>query len=449
MSFEAAPAIRAHDLGKCYSIYDAPTLRLRQFVVPRLRRMLGLAERSYYRSFWALNGVAFDIRRGETVGIIGRNGAGKSTLLQMICGTLSPTTGTVETFGRISALLELGSGFNPDYTGRENVYMNCTVLGLTRQQIDERFDSITGFADIGDFVDQPVKTYSSGMFARLAFAAAIHVDPEILIVDEALSVGDFAFQFKCLRKLKELAAGGCTVLFVTHDIEQVQRLCSRALYLKKGEAVFYGDAKDACMRYLADVRESEAGMAEPTATDGPVLEAPQRAPDAALEAALHAAFAVRVAPHRNGSRAQGELLAVAVNGTHGEEPSVDFGGALAVEVSFRLTAPLENPTVALYLIDAAGQLIVGTNSHNEKLDLTVCVLGEAYTLRFMLENRLRPGRFGIQVFLVDYTPVLNTEYVDYIDLAASFVSAPEPGVQRWALVTPPIAVELQSSRTLP
>ncbi|XAH22979.1 ABC transporter ATP-binding protein [Xylophilus sp. GW821-FHT01B05] len=438
MSCEPAVAIRAQDLGKCYHIYDAPAMRLRQFILPRLRKLMGQAEHRYYRSFWALRGLGFEIRRGETVGIIGRNGSGKSTLLQMICGTLAPSAGEVETFGRIAALLELGSGFNPDYSGRENVYMNCTVLGLSKEQIDQRFDSIVGFADIGDFIDQPVKTYSSGMFARLAFAAAIHVDPEILIVDEALAVGDFAFQFKCLRRLKELAAGGCTVLFVTHDIEQVQRLCSRALYLRNGEAVFYGDAGEACSRYLADVRETEAAIVGQPLLEGGVSPVGS----ASSDEQIHQEFAERVAGHRSGSRQQGEILALSVNGVHGAEPYVGFAEQLVVEITFRVNEPVPNPTVAFYVVDAAGQLLVGTNTHNEGVDLRGCKIGDICKLRISLENRLRPGRFGLQTFLVDYQPAVNTEYIDHIDLAGSFVSGQEPGVQRWALVSPRFSVDL-------
>ena len=183
-------AIKVENLSKCYQIYDQPRDRLKQFLLPRLQRVVGLTPKQYYREFWALKDTSFDVKKGETVGIIGRNGSGKSTLLQMICGTLSPTTGSVATHGRIAALLELGSGFNPEFTGRENVYMNASVLGLTNDEIDARFDEIAAFADIGEFIEQPVKTYSSGMYSRLAFSIAINVDPEILIVDEALAVGE-------------------------------------------------------------------------------------------------------------------------------------------------------------------------------------------------------------------------------------------------------------------
>ena len=183
-------AISVKNLSKCYQIYAQPRDRLKQFVLPQLQRFTGQAPKSYFSEFWALRDVSFDIKKGEVVGIIGRNGSGKSTLLQIICGTLHPTSGDIQTHGRIAALLELGSGFNPEFTGRENVYMNAAVLGLTSQEVDARFDAIAAFAEIGAFMEQPVKVYSSGMMVRLAFAVAINVEPEILIVDEALSVGD-------------------------------------------------------------------------------------------------------------------------------------------------------------------------------------------------------------------------------------------------------------------
>lgn len=236
-------AIRVNNLSKCYHIYDRPQDRLKQSIVPKLRSLVGRNPGRYFREFWALNNVSFEVGRGETVGIIGRNGSGKSTLLQMICGTLEPTTGSVETNGRVAALLELGAGFNPEFTGRENVYMNATVLGLTQDEIHARFNEIAAFADIGDFIEQPVKHYSSGMYARLAFAVAINVDPSILIVDEALAVGDEPFQRKCFARIEEIKRGGGTILFVSHSTEAIVNLCDRAVLLYKGEHLFTGAPK--------------------------------------------------------------------------------------------------------------------------------------------------------------------------------------------------------------
>jgi lipopolysaccharide transport system ATP-binding protein len=244
-----AVAIRVADLGKCYQIYDRPQDRLKQSLVPRLRRLLGQAEPTYFREFWALRDVSFQVRKGETVGIIGRNGSGKSTLLQVICGTLTPTTGLVETGGRVAALLELGAGFNLDFTGRENVYLNGSVLGLTRGEIDLRFDAIAAFADIGEFIDQPVKTYSSGMVVRLGFAVAIHVDPEILIVDEALAVGDEVFQRKCFSRIEAIKNNGATILFVSHSATTVVELCDWCILLDGGDLITAGPAKTVVGKY--------------------------------------------------------------------------------------------------------------------------------------------------------------------------------------------------------
>lgn len=251
-------AIKVDNLSKCYQIYDSPHDRLKQFVIPRFQRLTLQTPKHYFHEFWALKDISFEIKRGETVGIIGRNGSGKSTLLQMICGTLTPTGGGVETSGRIAALLELGSGFNPEFTGRENVYMNGTVLGLRREEIDSRFDEIVAFADIGDFIEQPVKTYSSGMVVRLAFAVIAHVDADILVVDEALSVGDAFFVQKCMRFLREFMETG-TVLFVSHDTGAVLNLCQSAILLQDGAVAAKGAPKEITERYLEKLYESQQG----------------------------------------------------------------------------------------------------------------------------------------------------------------------------------------------
>ena len=239
MSFDET-AIRVEDLSKCYEIYSNPHDRLKQFVAPRLQSVIGQTQKQYFREFWALKDVAFEIKKGETVGVVGRNGSGKSTLLQIICGTLYPTKGKVETNGRIAALLELGSGFNPEFTGRENVYMNAAVMGLGKAEIGERYDDIVAFADIGQFIDQPVKTYSSGMMVRLAFAVAINVDPEILIIDEALSVGDELFQRKCFSRIEAIKKKGATILFVSHSGSVIIELCDRAVLMDGGEMLTSG-----------------------------------------------------------------------------------------------------------------------------------------------------------------------------------------------------------------
>ena len=244
-----ASSIRIEGLSKCYQVYAEPRDRLKQFVLPRVRRALSLEKRDYFREFWALRDVSLDVALGETVGIIGRNGSGKSTLLQTICGTVTPTAGRVQMSGRVAALLELGAGFNPDFTGRENVMLNAAVLGIDARTMQSRVRDIEAFADIGEFVDQPVKTYSSGMLVRLAFAVAIHVDPTVLIIDEALSVGDFAFQNKCVQRLREMRDAGVTLLFVSHDLNTVQTICDRVVWLDRGRIMAIGNPVEICQEY--------------------------------------------------------------------------------------------------------------------------------------------------------------------------------------------------------
>ncbi len=253
------PALRVRGVSKHYLLFDRPENRLKQMIVPRIQRLAGMAPTQYYRDFAALKGVSFDVAHGETVGVIGRNGSGKSTLLQIVCGTLRPSTGSVERNGRIAALLELGAGFNPDFTGRENVYVSGAILGLSNTEIDARFDAIAGFADIGAFIDQPIRTYSSGMYVRLAFATAINVDPDILVVDEALSVGDEAFQRKCFARLEELQQGGATILFVSHSAHTIVQLCNRAILIDDGEMLLDGDPKAVVSQYqrLVNLRGEE------------------------------------------------------------------------------------------------------------------------------------------------------------------------------------------------
>lgn len=249
-------AIKVENLSKCYEIYAEPRDRLKQFILPRLSRLIGLDPKQYFREFWSLKDVSFEVKKGETVGIIGRNGSGKSTLLQMICGTLNPTSGAIDAKGRIAALLELGSGFNPEFTGRENVYMNAAVLGLSKDEVDQRFNAIADFAEIGEFIEQSVKTYSSGMMVRLAFAVIAHVDADILVIDEALAVGDAFFTQKCMRFIRNFQKNGGTLLFVSHDTGAVINLCNKAILLKQGQVIEVGSPKEVAEHYLSTLYEA-------------------------------------------------------------------------------------------------------------------------------------------------------------------------------------------------
>jgi lipopolysaccharide transport system ATP-binding protein len=251
MSSDSDVAVRAQDLSKSYLLWSNPRDRLRQPMRDRMSRWFGAKPKQYYQQFWALKNVGFEVNRGETMGVIGRNGCGKSTLLQMLAGTLTPTTGTCSVQGRVSALLELGSGFNPEFTGRENVYLSSSILGLDKAETEERYPRIVEFADIGEYIDQPTKLYSSGMFMRLAFAVAINVDPDVLIVDEALAVGDAFFVQKCMRFMQRFRREHC-LMFVSHDTTAVTGLCDRAILLDHGEIKAMGTAKEVCRLYLEE-----------------------------------------------------------------------------------------------------------------------------------------------------------------------------------------------------
>lgn len=248
MSSDNDLAIKIDGVSKCFEMYSHTFFRLLQMFS---------GKKKFYKEFWALKDISFELKRGESIGILGKNGSGKSTLLQIIARTLSPTSGTVKVNGRVAALLELGSGFSPDFTGRENVYMNASILGLSKEETDQRFPEIEAFADIGDFIDQPVKTYSSGMMVRLAFAVQVMVQPDILIVDEALAVGDARFQLKCFARLKKLREAGTSILFVSHSVDQVRAVCDRALLLDHGKTVCMGDAKTTALRYMQLIFKKE------------------------------------------------------------------------------------------------------------------------------------------------------------------------------------------------
>ena len=245
-------AIRVNNISKYFEIYDKPSHRLLQ--------MLYRGRKQFFKPYWALRDISFEVKRGECVGIIGRNGAGKSTLLQIVTGTLAPSSGSVELNGRVAALLELGSGFNPEFTGRENVYLNAALLGLSKEETDAKYQEILQFADIGDFVDQPVKTYSSGMVVRLAFAVQVMVEPEILIVDEALAVGDIRFQKKCFQYMEKLCDQGTTLFLVTHDLEQVKKFCSYVYWLEGGMLREHGIPREVTENYTVFMQFEECSV---------------------------------------------------------------------------------------------------------------------------------------------------------------------------------------------
>jgi len=346
-------AIRVSNVSKCYQIYDKPQDRLKQSLYPRLQRLSGRPPKQYHREFWALQDVSFEIKRGEAIGIIGRNGSGKSTLLQMICGTLAPTSGNVETHGRIAALLELGSGFNPEFTGRENVYMNGAVLGLTQEEIDERFDAISSFADIGQFIYQPVKTYSSGMSVRLAFAVQTQLDPDILIIDEALSVGDFFFQQKCFGYIRGLREKGVTLLFVSHDMGTVRDICSLAIYLKEGQLQFVGETRTAIRQYFAE-KKVNAGDSSMSSDENESAESNE------LEMIMQDAIWL-ARPIVSGDD-MGRIIAVAFYNAEGQSStSFQLGSTMSIKVAY--FPSMDKPThVSVVIINKYNQVVTSLGS---------------------------------------------------------------------------------------
>ncbi|MEQ1590630.1 MAG: ABC transporter ATP-binding protein [Gallionella sp.] len=375
-------AIRVQNLSKCFQIYSTPRDRLKQFIFPRMQRVAGQKPKQYFREFWALKDISFEIKRGETVGIIGRNGSGKSTLLQLICGTLSPTAGYVQTNGRIAALLELGSGFNPEFTGRENVYMNAAVLGLSKEEVDERFDDIAAFADIGEFIEQPVKTYSSGMVVRLAFAVAINVQPEILIIDEALAVGDAAFQRKCMRRIEELSQSGVTLLFVSHDTETIKKICSAAIYLSRGVVRDYGSAKEVCIEYERDLFGASKGRDklntsdESAVSDEPVVLDPE----------------LLVSNEKIYGDGRVSILDITLTNKSQQKVNV-LNAGMEFVISYRVcfAEHVAKPAFGMMITNREGVCIFGTNTSEQELPRRDYMPGDEVSITFNLTNNLGPG----------------------------------------------------------
>ncbi|MDB5822768.1 MAG: transporter ATP-binding protein [Herminiimonas sp.] len=364
-------AIRVMNLSKRYEIYDTPRDRLKQFTLPRLRRLVGKAPKQYFREFWALKDVSFELKKGESVGIIGRNGSGKSTLLQMICGTLHPTSGGIQTNGRIAALLELGSGFNPEFTGRENVYMNASVLGLKREEIDARFEDIAAFADIGQFIEQPVKTYSSGMYVRLAFAVIAHVDADILVVDEALAVGDAVFTQKCMRFIRRFQENG-TLIFVSHDTASVQNLCKSGIWLNNGKIEQAGTSRSVSQAYLQYTLqeiygdESKLNSIDPTPS-GDEADLVEMVAD--MDGSPVIDYGAVATVRDNISAAQGwktgkaDVVSVSLARlSPGQEGVFEGGERVRMIVRAKAHEPLQNPILGFLVRDRLGQDLFGENT---------------------------------------------------------------------------------------
>jgi lipopolysaccharide transport system ATP-binding protein len=396
-------AVEFQGVSKSYAIYDAPG--------DRLKELLSLNRLKRHQDFWALHDVSFEVKRGETFCIVGENGSGKSTLLQMVAGILHPTSGTVGIHGRVSALLELGAGFNPEFSGRDNVYLNGSILGLTTRQIDERYKDIAAFAEIGDFIDQPVKTYSSGMVVRLAFAVAINVDPEILLVDEALAVGDIYFRQRCMRKVHELRQRGITILFVSHAVSDVKAIGDRVLWLDHGRMIDVGEPDRVVSKYLAAMTEKDStylrlkSATEPQARRGGVMSAPE---------------IVETIPnidHRFGD-GRAQILGIAVLDEQGRNlPILEPSTRILVRISVRATADVALPIVGFMLRNQLGMDFSGTNTSREGYELAPLQAGDVTTVDFYLDlPELYPASFSFSPAIADGT-LMGYQMCDWIDNA--------------------------------
>lgn len=382
-------ALKVENVSKVYRLYPSKMDRLKESLHPFRRK--------YHRDFFALDGVSLSVRKGETVGIIGKNGSGKSTILKIISGVLTPTAGSVAVNGRISAILELGAGFNPELTGRENIYFSGAIMGYSRREMDALAGAIIAFADIGLFIDQPVKTYSSGMFVRLAFAVAINVNPDILIIDEALAVGDIVFQARCFRKFDELRGAGKTVLFVTHGLDSIIRYCDRALVLNEGRTIVEAapkEAVDVYKRLMADCHATATpDTREPTAAGTAITRSPGRFRDR-----LDVSPEVQSYGNQGAEIEDFALLDKDGNPTNkliAFEPFTVF-----MRVRFRKT--IKNPIFAFTIKDIKGLEITGTNTFFKHVDTGTCRAGEIVEAAFRQDLNIQAGRYALSLGCTGY-----------------------------------------------
>jgi lipopolysaccharide transport system ATP-binding protein len=397
-------AIEVAGVGKCFRLYENPKDRLKELLVSRFSHLTGHSASHYYREFWAVSGVSFTVKKGETVGIIGRNGSGKSTLLQMICGTLTPTTGTTRAVGRVAALLELGSGFNPEFSGRDNVYLNAALLGLSKAEIDARYDDIVRFAEIGRFIDEPVKTYSSGMMVRLAFAVQSQIDPDILVVDEALAVGDARFQAKCFDRLDKLRASGTSILLVTHSSEQIVTHCDRALLMEAGQMLAIGSPRTVVNKYLDLLFSKDKPASQAT---GPQVEANRGFPTppelndtaAPLEDVFHTRPNYSPNEYRWGDSAA-KIVDFSLK-AHGKSFPSMIENATLVSLSITVVPleNIENAVIGYTIKTKEGVTLFGSNTESRPQNQSRLRLkkGEAVKATMEFENRLGPGDYFVSV----------------------------------------------------
>jgi len=383
--------VSARGIGKCYRLFDKPSDRLKHQFYGRFGRVYG-------REFWALRGVSFDLKKGEAVGIVGRNGSGKSTLLQIIAGIIEPTEGSVRVEGRVSALLELGSGFNPEYTGQQNVFLSGGILGIEQEEMEKRYDAIAAFADIGEFINQPVKLYSSGMYARLAFSVAISVDPDILIVDEILAVGDYGFQQKCVARMRQLRENGLTLVYVTHDTNAVRSICDKGLFLNDGSPVYWGDTDEAVSEYLGYLRQLAN---QDTVSARGDIPKPRK-----LETEVFGFL-------RYGT-GHAQIEKVETRNTQDEVSNAFMiGETIHILVFYKSFSAVDNFSVSFLIRDNTGVDLMGTTTFDERISLPPLSVGSQGAVRFSFQNVLKPGNYGISVAL---NMISQRDYSDNITL---------------------------------
>lgn len=390
-------AIRVDDVSKLYKLYDKPS--------DRLKESLGLTRKKLYKEHYALHNVSFDVKRGETVGIIGTNGSGKSTILKIITGVLNPSGGHVEIDGRISALLELGAGFNMEYTGIENIYLNGTMIGFSREEIDAKMQDILDFADIGDFVHQPVKTYSSGMFVRLAFAVAINIDPEILIVDEALSVGDVFFQAKCYKKFEDFKKMGKTILFVSHDLGSISKYCDRVVLLNRGKKLAEGTPKEMVSMYKRImVNQDKAEEIAAHQMDMSSLEEDdeKEIKEAACEGQWknHYHLNPDVDEYGNGAAEIEDFAIIDENGNYTN--AIVKGTRFRLKSKVKFKQDVHDPIFTYTFKNIQGVAITGTNTMYEKKDVPLAKEGETYVATFEQDMFLQGGEYLLSMSCTGY-----------------------------------------------
>lgn len=470
-------AISVKNVSKCFKRYARPVDRLQEILLPGKSRA---------DEFWALQNINLEVPKGQTLGIVGRNGCGKSTLLQIIAGTLTPTTGEVRVNGRVSALLELGSGFNPEFTGRQNVFFNGRLLGLSQKEIEDKFDDIASFADIGDFIDQPAKTYSSGMFVRLAFAVVVNVCPEVLIVDEALAVGDVVFQHRCMRRMRALMDSGVTTLFVSHDSGAVKTLCNSAVMLHEGQIYTSGLPNAVIIEYMRKVTEDELGL-EPVEVEKQAdifdiqdnnhkvenLDNNGQQNNSSLEQAeilnneqsqqkqnnslvltqakilSDKQYQSRGKPQRRGNR---KALIEAVQllnksgETTNESPIFGFNEEITLIVDLKVYEPLQGCIVGFFVCNKNGLEVIGSNTFEEDCPISKLEPGDRLSIQFKFKLPLRTGSYSLTVAGAENYTSISFDWID--DVMVFQVLPPDTGKQVHALVDQPMIVNVKK-QTLP